>query len=70
MTELDWWRSLNSSERARIIVPFVQLQMSNKPWRLDWEHISENELQKLFKLIKENRSIKIKNERKNSTTDR
>ena len=70
MTELDWWKSLDMSERARIVVPFVQLQMSNKPWKLDWHCITDEELEKLFKLIEENRSIKIKNERKNSTTDR
>ena len=66
----EWWRSLSRSERSRIIVPFVQLQMVDKPWKCDWHNITESELQNLFKLVTENRSKKIKNERKNSTTDR
>ena len=66
----EWWRSLSRSERSRIIVPFVQLQMVDKPWKCDWHNITEQELQNLFKLVTENRSKKIKNERKNSTTDR
>ena len=48
---LEWWKSLDMSERARIVVPLVQIQMANKPQKLAWDCELE-ELERLFLLLR------------------
>ena len=55
----DWWNSLDMDERARIIVPFVQLQMSNKPWKCEWEHITRQEMDLFIGLVREAHNNKL-----------
>ena len=50
--DLQWWQELSHEDRARILVPFIQLQMfSKKPWKCDWQCESE-ELERLFRVAR------------------
>ena len=59
MSASNWWHTLDNEDRARFIVPFVQLQMFHKkPWKCDWQHISDEELRQFIELIYEARKQK------------
>lgn len=49
----DWWQSLDRSERARIIVPFIQLVNTDKCHKPPWEHITAREMDLLLGLVRE-----------------
>lgn len=57
-TLTDWWSSLSTDDRARILVPYIQLQsFAKKPWKCDWEHTTTLELDRLHQLVKEQKQL-------------
>ena len=56
-TLTQWWNSLTTDDKARIVIPFIQLSQFKKPWKADWEHITDEELDKLFDLVREQRQL-------------
>lgn len=59
-TASQWWSSLDHNDRARIIVPFIQLVgWKEKPFKCHWEYLSDQELDKLWQMLKDNRKLRI-----------
>ena len=54
-----WWAQLSADDRARIIVPFIQLSLHHKkPWKCEWDTVKFSELDRLFELVEEQKKIR------------
>ena len=62
-TLVQWWSRLSNDDRARILVPYIQLQaFAKKPWKCDWEHTTDEEMDRLHRLVKEQKQLTYKKE--------